>query len=375
MFTPGSRYFVGLTGLSLAVAVLYMFFIGSADLGAVALFGLVATGGMIAGFSFFTRDGDADSVAQATDAAIAPSAPSFWPIVFAFGAAMLLAGLATNPIVFVLGLAVLIGAGVEWTIQNWADRASADSAFNSFVRDRAISALDYPGLAAAGLGVIAFFFSRIMLNVSKESAPIIFIVVAAAILVVGSLIGTKSSFSGTPRNITIVVGALALIVVGSVAGFGGERHELKVVAEEKPYEVANRECGEEASAHYDHNAGNSVAAKSGVIATIVVEDGKVYAQMIGFNAKLDSIQVPRSNDTSILFLNKDKEEHRLVANLGAITPKGSEVAIPVGSCTQLTGENQKQYMLLNVPKPSISQTKPYTLTVPGIDGQIEVIVP
>lgn len=375
MFTPGSRYFVGLTGLSLVVAVLYMFFIGSADLAAVALFGLVATGGTIAGFSFFTRDGDADSVEQATDAAISPSPSSIWPAVFALGVALLLVGLATNPIVFVLGLAVLIGAAIEWTVQNWADRASADGAFNSFVRDRAISALDYPGLAAVGLGVIAFFFSRIMLNVSKESAPIIFIVVAAAILVVGSLIGTKSSFSGTPRNLTIVAGALALIVVGSVAGFGGERHELKVVAEEKPYEVANRECGEEASAHYDHNAGNAVAAKSGVIATVVVEDGKVYAQMIGFKAKLDSIQVPRSNDTSILFLNKDKEEHRLVANLGAITPKGSEVAIPVGSCTQLTGQNQKQYMLLNVPKPSISQTKPYTLTVPGVDGEIEVIVP
>ena len=375
MFTPGSRYFVGLTGLSLVVAVLYMFFIGSADLAAVALFGLVATGGTIAGFSFYTRDGDADSVEQASDAAIPSSPSSFWPVVFAFGTAVLLLGLATNAIVFVLGLAVVLGAGLEWAIQNWAERASADGAFNSFVRDRAISALDYPGLAAVALGVVAFFFSRIMLNVSKETAPIIFIAVAAAVLVVGSLIGTKSSFSGTARNLTIVGGALALVVIGSVAGFGGERHELKVVAEEKPYEVANRECGAEASAHYDHHAGNAVAAKSGVIATVIVENGKLFARMIGFKADLGSIQVPRSNDTAILFLNKDKEERRLVADLGAITPKGSEVAIPVGTCTQLVGQNQKQYMLLHVPKPSISQTKPYTLTVPGIDGRIEVIVP
>lgn len=375
MFTPGSKYFVGLTGLSLVLAVLYMFFIGSADLGAVALFGLVATGGTIAGFSFYTRDGDADTVDQATDAALAPSAGSFWPVVFAFGAAMLLAGLATNPIVFVLGLAVLLGAGLEWAIQNWAEGASADNAFNSFVRDRAISALDYPGLSAVGLGVIAFFFSRIMLNVSKDAAPIIFIVVAAAVLAVGALIGAKPSFKGAPRNLTIVGGLVALLVFGSIAGFGGERHELKVVAEEKPYEAANRECGEEASAHYDHNAGNRVAAKSGVLATIVVEDGKVYAQMIGFKTKLQSITVPRSNNTSIMFRNKDAEEHRLVANLGTITPKGSEVAVPVGTCTQLTGENQDQIMVVNIPKPSISQTKPYTLTVPGIDGEIEVIVP
>ena len=375
MFTPGSRYFVGLTGLSLVVAVLYMFFVGSADLGAVALFGLVATGGTIAGFSFYTRDGDAASVDEATDAAIAPAPASFWPIVFALGAALILVGLATNPVVFVLGLAVLLGGGLEWAIQDWADRASADSAFNSFVRDRAISALDYPGLAAVGLGIVAFFFSRIMLNVSKSAAPIIFIVVAAAVLVVGSLIGTRSSFRGAPRNLTIVGGAVALLVIGSVAGFGGERHELKVVAEEKPYEVANRECGAEASAHYDHHASNAVAAKSGIIATIIVEDGELYAQMVGFTTKLKSITVPRSNNTNIIFRNKDSEEHRLVANLGAVKPKGSEVAVPVGTCTQLAGKNQDQFMTFNIPKPSISQTKPYTLTVPGVAGAIEVIVP
>lgn len=375
MFTPGSKYFVGLTGLSLVVAVLYMFFVGSADLAAVALLGLVATGATIAGFSFYTRDGDVETADEASDAAMAPPAGSFWPIVFAFGAAMLLAGMATNPIVFVLGLAVLLGGGLEWAIQDWAERASADDAFNSFVRDRAISALDYPGLSAAGLGVVAFFFSRIMLNVSKEAAPVIFIVVAAAILVVGSLIGSRSGFKGAPRNLTILAGVLALIVAGTVTGFGGERHELKVVAEEQPYDIANRECGAEASTHYDHHAGNKVSAKSGVIATITVEDGKVYAQMIGIPMKIKSITVPRANNTSILFRNKDSEEHRLVANLGTITPKGSEVAVPVGSCTQLVGKGQEQLMLVNIPKPSISQTKPYTLTVPGADGEIEVIVP
>ena len=375
MFTPGSKYFVGLTGLSLVVAVLYMFFIGSADLAAVALFGLAATGGTIAGFSFYMRDGDVDTADQAVDAGRAPAAGSFWPIVFAFGGALLLAGLATNPIVFVLGLAVLLGGGLEWAIQDWAESASTDNAFNSFVRDRAISALDYPGLAAVVLAVVAFFFSRIMLNVSKDAAAIIFIVVAAAILAVGALIGTKSSFKGAPRNFTIVGGVLALVVVGSIAGFGGERHELKVIAEEKPYELANRECGEEASAHYDHHAGNRVASKSAVLATIVVEDGELYAQMIGFKDKLGSITVPRANATNIMFRNKDSEERRLVANLGTITPKGSEVAVPVGTCTQLTGKNQDQLMVVNIPKPSISQTKPYTLTVPGIDGQIEVIVP
>jgi hypothetical protein len=374
MFTPGSKYFLGLTGLALVSAVLYCFLVNPSDLGAYALFGLFLNAAVITGFSFFTRDGDTETVAQAVEANAEAPAPSFWPIVFALGGALTLLGIATNEIVFVIGLAVLVGGGVEWMIQDWAERASSDSAFNQFVRHRAVGALDYPGLAAVALGVIAFLFSRVMLTVSKDQATILFMVAATLVLVAGVLIGTKPALRGKSTTLIVVVGALVLLAAGVVSGINGERHELAVVAEEKPYAASHRECGEEASEHYDHHANNTVSLRSGVTATVFVRDGKVVAQLIGMPKDVDTITIPRSNATSILFRNLDTEDHRLVANLGEVKVGTTDVMEKVGTCTQLTGENQEQVLTVNIPKPS-DPAKPYTLTVPGAEGEIKVVVP
>ena len=373
MFTPGSKYFLGLTGLALVSAVLYTFLMNPSDLGAYALFGLFLNAAVLTGFTFFTRDGDAETVAEAVEANAEAPAPSFWPIAFALGGALTLLGVATNEIVFVIGLAVLVGAGVEWTIQDWAERASSDSAFNSFVRHRAVGALDYPGLAAVALGVIAFLFSRVMLTVSKDQATIIFMVAATAILVAGILIGTKPALRGK-TSVIVVAGVLVLAVAGIASAISGERHELAVVAEENPYSAEHRECGEEASEHYDHHANNTVSLRSSVSATVFVRDGKVVAQLVGMPKDVDTITIPRSNDTSILFRNLDKEEHRLVANLGEVKVGTTDVMEKVGTCTQLTGENQEQVLTVKIPKPSDPE-KPYTLTVPGVEGEIKVVVP
>ena len=59
MFTPSSKYFVGLTGIALVSAILYMFLINPSDLGAIALFGVAASSALVAGFTLFTRDSDA----------------------------------------------------------------------------------------------------------------------------------------------------------------------------------------------------------------------------------------------------------------------------------------------------------------------------
>lgn len=374
MFTPGSKYFLGLTGLALVSAVLYCFLVNPSDLGAYALFGLFLNAAVITGFSFFTRDGDAETVEQAVEANTEAPAPSFWPIVFALGGALTLLGIATNEIVFVIGLAVLVGGGVEWTIQDWAERASSDSEFNQFVRHRAVGALDYPGLAAVALGVIAFLFSRVMLTVSKDQATIIFMVAATCVLVAGVLIGTKPALRGKATTLIVVVGVLVLAVAGVVSGINGERHELAVVAEEKPYAASHRECGEEASEHYDHHANNTVSLRSAVTATVFVRDGKVVAQLVGMPKDVDTITIPRSNATSILFRNLDKEDRRLVANLGEAKVGTTDVMEKVGTCTQLTGENQEQVLTVKIPKPSNPES-PYTLTVPGVEGEIKVVVP
>jgi hypothetical protein len=374
MITPGSKYFLGLTGLGLVSAVLYCFLVNPSDLGAYALFGLFISAALIAGFSIFTRDGDVDTVAEAVEANTEATAPSFWPIVFALGAALTLLGVATNEIVFVLGLSVLVGGAVEWVIDDWAEKASVDSEFNSFVRHRAIGAFDYPGIAAVVLGVVAFLFSRIMLTVSKDEASIIFIIVAALIFATGFLLSAKPALRGKSTAIISVVGVLVLAVAGITSALNGERKELVKYAKEDPYSISHRECGKEAGEHYDHEPNGSVSLRSGVIATIFVENGKIRAQEVGLKRDVETITIRRANASSILFRNLDSEEYRLVASLGKVKVGTTDVMEEVGTCTQLTGKNEEQVLTVTIPKPS-SPEAPYTLTVPGVAGEIKVVVP
>jgi hypothetical protein len=374
MFTPGSKYFLGLSGLSFFVATLYMFLVNPNDLGALALLGLGCAFGAIGGFGLFTRDGDVFSEDDAIEASAASPTPSFWPIVFALGLALTLTGLATTPIVFVLGVATLIGGGVEWAIQNWADRASSDAAYNGFVRARAISAIEYPGIAAVGLVLIAFLFSRVMLTVSKNQGSVIFIIVASAILAAGFVIAFKPSLRGKATAIIATAGAVLLLVVGVASALSGERDDLVKAAKEDHFAAVNRECGTEKSKYYDKHPNNTVSLRSAVAATIFVEKGELYAQMIGLKTKLDTISIPRSNATSVLFRNLDDTEYRLVVNLGSVEVAETGVKEKVGTCTQLTGKNQEQVMTLKIAKPAMAD-EPYTFTVPGVTGQIKLVVP
>ena len=374
MFTPGSKYFLGLTAASVVSFVAYLLFVNPSDLGAVALAGLVIASATIGSFALYTRDGDASSPEEAVEAATASPAASVWPMVFALGTALLLTGLATVPVVFVLGLAVMLAGGVEWAVQNWADKASADPKFNNFARHRAIGALEYPGAGALVLGVIAYLFSRVMLAASKEGAAIVFMVVATFIVLVGYLVAFKPSMRGRVTATIVTLAATALLASGVFSALVGERAELAEASKNDYYSAEHRECGPEASEHFDKHANNNVSMRSAVIATVTVEDGKVYAQGIGLSAKVDTITVPRSNVVNVLFRNKDPEERRLVANLGEQKMGDTGVVEKIEDCTQLTGEKQENLLTLMIPTQA-EEGKPYTLTVPGAKGEITVVVP
>lgn len=374
MLTNGPKYFLGLTVVALVSAVLFAFGVNPADLGGVALLGVLVASAFLAGVAVFTRDGDVETREQAVEASRPAPTASLWPIVFALGTAATVLGLATVPAVFILGVSLLVAGGIEWMIQDWADRASADSRFNSFVRERAIGALEFPGLAALVAGVIAYPFSRIMLAVSKDGAAVVFIVIAAVVLTLGFIVAFKPSFRGKALTAVVSVGLTSLVVAGVVSGVIGEREELAAVAEGDFYSAEHRECGPEASEHYDKHANNSVSLRAGVIATVFVEDGKVWAEAIGLKDRLDTITIPRSNPVSVMFRNLDSEDLRLVAYLGDNAIGDTGVVEPIKDCTQLTGKNQENLLLLDIRKPS-DPAKPYTLTVPGVTGTVTVVVP
>lgn len=374
MFTTGSKYFIGLTALSVVATILYLFLVNPSDLGALALFGLVAAAATMAGFAIFTVDSDTQTVEEAVDASAGPTSASYWPIVVALGAAMILLGLATEPVVFILGIAVLVGGGVEWMIQSWADRASADAAYNNTVRGKVLGGIEYPGLSAVLAIVVAFLFSRIFLAVSKDAATIFFMVIAGIIFALGFVFASRTDMRKKALSVVLPVSLALLAIAGVVSALSGEREQLVVAARENHFAMENRECGEEASKYYDKHANNKVPLRKAVMATITVENNEVSAKMIGLDRLVDTITIPRMNSTTVLFRNLDNSERRLVVNLGSQKVGDTDVVEPLGTCTQLTGKGQEQVLTLTIPKPATAD-EPYSFTVPGANGEIKLVVP
>ncbi len=373
MITTGSKYCFGIAGLGSLGALIYMILINPSDVGVLALLGIAIAMSIVGGVTQFTGDFDADTVSDAITVSASAPANSMWPLLLALGGVLLLVGMTTNPIIFLLGIVVIVAAGIEWALQSWAERASEDSAFNRFVRERALTSLELPLLAGGAVAVIAIAFSRIMLAVSPENGAIIFIVVATAVLAVGFLIAVKTNLKKTSITAVCVLGAVALLVSGGIAGQSGNREQLVSAAAEEHY--SHKDCEETASKYFDKNSEKTVSMKSGILATIRVKDGKLSAQLIGLDAPVATVTVARSNQATILFRNLDDEEHRLVANLGVKKVGETGVVEKIVDCTQMTGKNQTQALLLKINKPSAS-SGPYTFTVPGLEGQeIALVVP
>jgi hypothetical protein len=294
-----------------------------------------------------------------------------WPLVSVLGAVVLLLGTITTPIVFILGIVVVLAAIVEWVIQAWSERASGDATYNDQVRKRILNPLEYPVLATVGLGVIIFSFSRVMLAIDKSAGAVGFIVVATLVLLAGILFSVRPNLKRSLVTGICVIGALGLVSSG-IAGMGsGLREDLAKAAEEDHY--SHRECGPEKSEHGDKLPLESVSAKSSVIATIEYVEGKLIGMVQGIEGNQETLTIPRSNPSNLLFRNKTEGEFRLVAHLGerAVT---EGVVEKVEVCTQLIPAGAEQLLTLTIPKPAAD--KPYTLEIAGVEGQsIEVVVP
>ena len=141
MFTPGSKFFLGLTGFSLAVCVLYIALVDNATGGAVALLSIATASGVVAGLSLFNRDGEVAVGDTAAPASAEQLTASMWPLIATVGFVGVVAGLITHPIVFFLGLIALLAAGTELLVQSWSEGASSDKVYNASLRGRMLHPL------------------------------------------------------------------------------------------------------------------------------------------------------------------------------------------------------------------------------------------
>lgn len=383
MFTTGSKLFIGATTVALAGAIVFGVFTGG-DTGRTATVGLIGCAIALAflmGINFYVRDSNVG--AQQSDATVSSSAAlpapgsSMWPAVGAVGVGLIVLGLVTEPVVFKGGIVVVLAATVEWMVQGWSERASADAEYNASIRKRILHPIEFPVLSAVGLAVVIYSFSRIMLFLSKEAGPAVFAILAALLLVGGFLFASRASLKKSVLVGVCTIAGLGLVSTGAVMAIDGERPIKKYSIIENDPAV----CSSNDETKVDRKASQSLGAKSNVSATVAFKDGQLYAQVVGIDQPQRTITLQRGNPSHIVFRNLSDQTVRLTANLGAFEKdvNGTAVTEKPVTCTTLVEPDGSQFLTLRFSQsspPYGPSSEPYTLTVPGVEGtSIEVVVP
>lgn len=379
MITTSSKFFYGLGTLSVVGAVLWIFSDNGA-LGAVALLSLATALIFIGAVATFTRDGhvlSTDTAAHAS-AAAAQRSPraSLWPLGTALSVGTVAVGLVSSPGIFKVGVALTLAMLGEWMIQNWAERGSADSAYNTKIRDYLVHPLELPVAGALLLAVIVLSFSRLMLALDKSAGVAVFGVGAALVLTVGAVVAVRRNASRR------VIGAMSAVVLVVLAGAGvataldGEREQLVEAAAEDHF--AHRGCTEEKE-YSDKKASRSVSAKSNILATITLRDGQLIAEVSGYDEPQAELYIQRANPSTILFVNDTDEPRRMVVSYGKVVEDlggGVEKETLLQACTSKVEKGGQQSVTVRIPQPSFASDEPFSITVPGVSSaRLNVVVP
>jgi hypothetical protein len=304
-----------------------------------------------------------------------------WPLIAAVGVAAIALGAVSKPIVFKGGVIVVLAAGLEWMVQGWSDRASADPEYNAGLRKRMLHPVEFPILAAVGLGVVIYSFSRIMLWINKSGGPVVFVLAGGVILFGGFLIALRPTIRGGVIAGVCAIAALGLVATGALMAIDGQRtiaeHPTTQTDNNAVCALAEEGPGEQAEA--DQKGSQAVSSKASVGLTVTLENGQLDAHQLGVQGNVNPITVSRGNIVNLIFKNKDSEKRRLTVNMGQFTidVNGTTVKQQPKECTTLVHPDGSQFLTFTLPKPSIASAEPYTLTVPGVDGlkPIEIKVP
>lgn len=236
MIPIGSKLWYGVSVFALVACVVYFVASSGEEYGSMVLLSLAVAAFTLGVLASLLRDGDISpaepartAAGQAADAAVATATPhrlqlaAAWPALAALGAGVAVVGLATGGILFYVGVAIAVAAGLEWTIQAWAERVTPDPAANRELRNRLMYPIEIPVVAALLILLVILAFSRVLLALPKEGSTVIAIVIAASILATAFLLTSRPKLTSSLLTGVVVVGAVALLGGGIVGAVAGER--------------------------------------------------------------------------------------------------------------------------------------------------------
>lgn len=229
MLPESSKVYVPLSLLGLVAAVVYSF-VGDDKTGVVLFVGLCLSAALAAMVLMPRRDAaPVAAPAPATSAvtvqgAIAPRAasPGGWPLLVAIGATFLAVAFVYGKGWGIAGVLVILAGGVGWLAQTAGD-------LRGYSID--IGPVSIPVLAAAVIGSLMYFISRILLAVTAHGATAIAISLSALLLLVAIAVALRVDRLGSGALLVVLaLGAVAVIAGGVGALAAGQNHRTERAA-------------------------------------------------------------------------------------------------------------------------------------------------
>ena len=223
MITTAAKLWLGIAGLAAVAFVAYELASGGDWFGSLLLGSVVLVAGFLGLIAVLLRDGDIDAADADPEIPSRRSAPAAWPALSAVGGGVAIVGLAGHNALLYAGLGIVGAVFVEWMVQGWSERASADHAYNRALRHRIMSPFEIPALAAIVIATFLGSLSRLLLALPKTGATVTAVVVASLILAVASLLAARPKIGSSVLAGIMVVGAVLLIGAGIAGAVHGER--------------------------------------------------------------------------------------------------------------------------------------------------------
>jgi hypothetical protein len=256
MLTTGSKWFFGLGAVSFLLAIAYGYSTGGDLLGPftggywgavgdhLGYMVLVVTGlgAVFLGLmTLATRDASPSALAElaGTEQApetLVPARAAYWPLVGAFGAALVVLGLVISNVLFIAGLFVLLGVLIEWTVLAWSDRATGDPDANHHLRNRIMAPFEVPLVGFLIVATVVASVSRLLLTSTEFGAVLVAALLATLILALGAIIAVQPKLSGNVVAGVLLVCGLGIVVIGVASAARGERF-IEIHHEETSEEV------------------------------------------------------------------------------------------------------------------------------------------
>lgn len=237
MITTAAKLWLGIAGLAAAALVAYELASAGDWFGSFLLGSVVLVAGFLGVIAVLLRDSDVDAAEADPEVPSRRSAPAAWPALAAVGGGVAIVGLASHDALLYAGIGIVGAVFIEWMVQGWAERASADPAYNHALRHRIMSPFEIPALAAIVIAVFLGSLSRVLLALPETSATVVAIVVASLILLVGSVLAARPKIGSSVLAGIVALGAVLLIGAGIAGGVHGERKVDEPAAHESTTET------------------------------------------------------------------------------------------------------------------------------------------